>query len=71
MNEYEILIAFDDEAQKWYAQNDDIPIILEDNSLDVLLYRVKLAIPELLEINNKPHAGVHLLFKMEAQAVTA
>jgi len=71
MNEYEILIAFDDEAQKWYAQNDDIPIILEDNSLDVLLYRVKLAVPELLEINNKPHAGVHLLFKMEAQAVTA
>ena len=71
MNEYEIVIAFDDEAQKWYAQNDDVPIILEDSSLDVLLYRVKLAVPEMLEINNKPHVGVHLLFKMEAQAVTA
>ena len=71
MNEYPITIAFDDEAQKWYAQNDDIPIILEDDSLDVLINRIKLAAPEMLEINNLPHAGVHLVFKMEAQAVMA
>jgi hypothetical protein len=71
MNEYTVTIAFDGEAQKWYAQNDDIPIILEDYSLDVLIYRVKLAAPEMLEINNMPHTGVHLVFKMEAQAVIA
>jgi hypothetical protein len=71
MNEYTVTIAFDDEARRWYAQNDDIPIILEDSSLDVLIYRVKLAAPEMLEINNKPHTGVHLLFKMETQAVMA
>ena len=71
MNEYTVTIAFDDETQRWYAQNDVIPIILEDGSLDVLLYRVKLAAPEMLEINNKPHAGVYLVFKMEAQAVMA
>jgi len=29
----------------------------------------KLAAPEMLEINNMPHTGVHLVFKMEAQAV--
>jgi hypothetical protein len=71
VDEYTVTIAFDDEAQKWYAQNDDIPIILEDYSLDTLINRVKLAAPEMLEINNMPHAGIYLAFKMEAQAVMA
>jgi len=52
MNEYPIALSFDDETQKWYAQNDEIPIILEDFSLDSLIKRVKLAVPEMLEINN-------------------
>ena len=66
-----ITIAFDDAAQKWYAQNDYIPIILEDYSVDALINRMKLAVPEMLEINNMPHAGIHLKFKMETQAVMA
>ena len=45
MDEYIITIAFDDEAQKWYAQNDEIPIILEDYSVDSLISRTKLAVP--------------------------
>jgi len=57
MNEYTVTIAFDDDAQRWYAQNDDIPLILEDGSLDALISRVKLAAPEMLEINNMPHTG--------------
>ena len=71
MDEYTITIAFDDEAQRWYAQNDDIPIILEDDSLDVLISRVKLAAPEMLELNHMPHTGIHLIFKMESEAVLA
>ena len=71
MDNYTITIAFDDEAQRWYAQNDDIPIMLEDDSIDTLIKRVKLAAPEMLEINNKPYAGVRLLFKMETQTVMA
>jgi hypothetical protein len=59
MNEYTVMIVFDDEAQKWYAQNDDIPIMLEDYSVDTLINRVKLAMPEMLEINNMPHTGIH------------
>jgi len=51
INEYTIELSFDDEAQKWYAQNDEIPIILEDFSLDTLIKRIKLAVPEMLEIN--------------------
>ena len=71
MNEYTVTIAFDEEAQKWYAMNDDIPILLEDASLDTLISRVKLAAPEMLEINKLPCAGSCLIFKMEAQAVVA
>ena len=71
MNEYTVTISFDDEAQKWFARNDDIPILLEDYSIDTLISRVKLAAPEMLEINNMPHTGIHLIFKMEAQAVMA
>ncbi|MDR0643264.1 MAG: DUF1902 domain-containing protein [Treponema sp.] len=62
---------WDEEASKWYALNDDIPIILEDASLDTLIDRVKMATPELLELNRKPHVDIHLFFKMERQAVIA
>ena len=70
-DEYTISIAFDDESQKWYAQNDDIPIILEDDSLDTLIKRVRLAAPEMLEINNKPCKEITLVFAIESQTVTA
>ena len=69
VDEYSITVAFDTEAQKWYAQNDDIPIILEDNSLDTLINRVRFAVPEMLEINNMPRYKVKLNFFIEAQAV--
>jgi hypothetical protein len=69
MIEYVVLLNWDDEAHKWYALNDDIPIVLEDASLDMLIERVKLATPELLELNGSPHSDIHLLFKMETQTV--
>jgi hypothetical protein len=71
MNEYIIAIAFDEESEKWYAINDDIPIALEDYSLDTLVKRVKIAAPEMLEINKLPHTGSSLKFKVEAQALMA
>ena len=39
------------------AQNDDIPIVLENGSLDLLMEQVRLAAPEILELNGKEHAG--------------
>ena len=67
--EYTIAIAFDEEAAVWYAINDDIPIALESASLDVLMERVKLAVPELLELNGKIHEHTVLRFSMEREAV--
>jgi len=62
MNEYDIQLLWDDEAQVWIAQNDDIPIVLENGSLDLLMERVRIAVPELLELNGREHEGVYLDF---------
>ena len=69
MEEYTINIAFDEEAAVWYAINDNIPIALESDSIDVLMERVKLAVPELLEINGKNNKQTVLHFYMEREAV--
>jgi len=69
MEEYTVTITFDEEAAVWYAINNDIPIALESDSLDVLIERVKLAVPELLELNGKNHEHTVLHFTMEQEAV--
>jgi hypothetical protein len=71
MNEYTVSLGWDDEAGKWYAINNDIPIALEDASLDKLIRRVKLAAPEMLELNGMAASGVRLSFNMETMAVLA
>ena len=62
MTEYIVLLTWDEEASVWVAENDDIPIALESPSLDTLMERVKLAAPELLELNDKNHGEMALLF---------
>ncbi len=54
MNEYKVNFSWDDEAEVWIAVCDEIPLTLEDGSLDKLMYRVKIAAPELIEMNNLP-----------------
>ena len=62
MNEYEILLVWDEEARVWIAQNDDIPLVLENGSLDLLMEQARLAAPEILELNGKEHEDVYLDF---------
>ena len=69
MQEYAVLLTWDDEASVWVAENDDIPIALESDSLDMLIKRVRTAVPELLELNGKDHSNITLCFKMECQMV--
>ena len=72
MIEYVVLLTWDDEASVWVAENDDIPIALESDSLDKLIQRVKTAAPELLELNGKlNNNNISLNFKMECQAMVA
>lgn len=52
--EYVIRFTRDPEADVWIAVNDYIPLTLESESLDLLMKKVKAALPELLELNNLP-----------------
>ena len=54
MEMYDVKLSWDDEAKVWLANCDEIPLAMEDGSLDKLIYRVKIAAPELIELNNLP-----------------
>jgi len=61
-NGYEILMIWDEEARVWLARNDDIPLALEGDSLDLLMEQVRLAAPEILQLNGMEHRDVYLDF---------
>jgi hypothetical protein len=68
MNEYHISLTYDDEARVWIAESEDIPgLILESGSLDVLMERVRYAVPELLKLSGDT-ADIFLSFKAERRA---
>ena len=47
---------WDKEAAVWIATSEDVKgLVLEDGSLDKLMYRVEQAVPELLELNQLPN----------------
>ena len=55
---YNVNFIYDEEAEVWIATSDDIiGLVLESESLDNLMNRVKMAVPELLELNNQPPAA--------------
>jgi len=69
--EYAITLTWDDEAATWVAENNDIPVALESDSLDTLIERVRNAVPELLELNGKKHSDITLRFTMDCQRAAA
>ena len=46
-----VRIHWDDEAEVWVAVNDELGIALESESYDALVERLKMAIPEMAELN--------------------
>ncbi|MBR4514566.1 MAG: DUF1902 domain-containing protein [Lachnospiraceae bacterium] len=69
--EYVIRISRDNEAGVWIAVNDYIPLALESESLDNLIERVRVAVPELLELNNLPLARYISFFAEMREEVAA
>jgi len=53
MSEYIINLFWDEEASVWGAINDDIPIALESESIDFLIERIQISVPEILSLNGK------------------
>ena len=47
-----IRAEWDDEAQVWVATSDDVPgLVTEEDTLEALIRKLKIVIPELLEAN--------------------
>lgn len=66
MSEYVINLQWDSEAAVWIAISDDVPgLALESGSCDVLIERVRYAVPELLELNGKEYKDISICFKAE------
>ena len=69
--EHIVDIHWDDEVSVWYAVCDSIPLVLESDSFDKLVERVKLAAPELLELNGNDTTNARLLFRAERRECIA
>lgn len=52
MKEIEINAFYDEDARMWVAENDEIGLATEAESVEVLTYKLKEMIPELVELNN-------------------
>jgi hypothetical protein len=45
-------MLWDKESDRWHCESDDIPgLILESASFDALVERIRIAAPEILELN--------------------
>ncbi|MBO5009063.1 MAG: DUF1902 domain-containing protein [Clostridia bacterium] len=61
--EYIINFSWDNEANVWIAQSDDVPgLVLESGSFDALVERVRFAVPELLDLNENTSPQPYLTF---------
>jgi len=61
-----VRLIWDDESCRWHCESDDIPgLLLESNSCDALIERVRLAAPEMLELNCNYTGSIQLSFVTE------
>ena len=61
-----IKCTFDDESQRWTAVSDDkYGLVLESNSLEALMERVKIAMPDMLDFVCSYKGPVNLYFIAE------
>ena len=63
---YTVVLSWDSEASVWVATSEDIKgLVLESGSLDVLIERVRMAVPALLKLNNQPLEHAKIVFLTE------
>ena len=63
---YTVNLLWDTDASVWVATSEDIKgLVLESGSLDVLIERVRMSVPDLLKLNNQPLEHAKLAFVTE------
>lgn len=72
---YEVLAQWDTEAGVWVAESEDVPgLVAEAESPNGLAQKLKILIPELLELNGVPSgpaAKFHVRYQHEDSGVLA
>ena len=67
--EYTVDSLWDEEAKVWVATSKSIPgLVLESDSYDALIERVKTAVTELIELNGLPE-GTAIIYRSERRVV--
>lgn len=57
MAAFNVQAVWDDEARVWVATSDDVPgLATEADTIEALVVKLKMMIPELLEANGQPVA---------------
>jgi hypothetical protein len=65
---YRVKLTWDSEAMVWIATSDDVPgLVLESGSFDALVERVRMAVPELIELNGKTNHEYRLKYLTERE----
>lgn len=63
---YTVVLSWDSKASVWVATSEDIKgLVLESGSLDVLIERVRMAVPDHLKLNNQPLEHAKIVFLTE------
>ena len=66
---YRIKFLWDDEAAVWIAISQDVPgLVLESGSFDALVERVRIAVPELVDLNGAKTDSLKLSYYTEREA---
>ena len=61
-----VKISWDEEARIWYSRADDVlRLVLESGSFDALVERIRIAAPEMLELNYGYQGPIELVFEAE------
>ena len=61
-----VKLIWDEDSDRWHSVTDDnLRMTLEASSFDVLVERVRIAAPEMLELNCGYKGPIHLKFEAE------
>ena len=61
-----VRLIWSEESDSWYCTSDDIPgLTLGSNSFDALIVKIRIAAPEMLELNCNYTGPIELSFESE------
>ena len=70
MREFTVRLIWDDDERVWHSQSDELGLTLESGSFDALVERVKIAAPEMVELNFGYTGEFQLVLEMAQRTVS-